>query len=81
MSEAEREEAGLPEPAGLEVPLRYAPTRLLLSGWIRSPEVVEGHAAWVVARHGAVACTSSASGPSTAAGRKGPSASCTARSS
>jgi len=52
MSEAEREEAGLPASAGLAVPLRYAPTRLLLSGWIRSPEVVEGQAAWVVARHG-----------------------------
>lgn len=51
MTEKEREEAGLDE-VGLEVPLRYAPTRLLMSGWIQGPEVIEGEAAWVVARHG-----------------------------
>jgi len=32
--------------------LTYAPTRVLLSGWIRSPEVIAGRAAWVRARHG-----------------------------
>lgn len=37
----------------IEVLLRYAPTRVLLSGWIRSPETIEGHAAWVRAEHGA----------------------------
>ena len=36
-----------------EVLLRYAPTRLLLSGWIQGPEVIGGQAAWVRARHGA----------------------------
>jgi hypothetical protein len=30
-----------------EVLLRYAPSRLLLSGWIRQPERLEGRAAWV----------------------------------
>ena len=32
---------------------RYAPTRVLLSGWIRSPETIAGRAAWVRARYGA----------------------------
>jgi hypothetical protein len=36
----------------LDVLLRYAPTRVLLSGWIRSPETIEGRAAWVRAQHG-----------------------------
>ena len=36
----------------LEVLLRYAPTRVLLSGWIREPEAIEGQAAWVRAKHG-----------------------------
>jgi hypothetical protein len=37
----------------LDVLLRYAPTRVLLSGWIRSPELIAGRAAWVRAEHGA----------------------------
>ena len=37
----------------LEVLLRYAPTRLLSSGWVRSPEVIAERAAWVRAEHGA----------------------------
>ena len=36
----------------IETLLRYAPTRVLLSGWIRSPEVIADHAAWVAASHG-----------------------------
>ena len=32
--------------------LRYAPTRVLLSGWIRNPDVIEGKAAWFHRRHG-----------------------------
>ena len=36
----------------IEVLLRYAPTRTLLSGWIQKPEVVAGQAAWVRAEHG-----------------------------
>jgi hypothetical protein len=36
----------------METLLRYAPTRLLISGWIRAPATIEDHAAWVRARHG-----------------------------
>lgn len=32
--------------------LRYAPSRVLLSGWIREPEVIEGRDAWISVRHG-----------------------------
>ena len=32
--------------------LRYAPTRLLLSGWIKSPEVIQGKDSWLRAEHG-----------------------------
>ena len=32
--------------------LRYAPSRLLMSGWVKAPETVEGHGAWVVSKHG-----------------------------
>lgn len=35
-----------------ETILRYAPTRLLQSGWIAKPEVIEGQAAWVRLPHG-----------------------------
>lgn len=35
-----------------DVLLRYAPTRLLLSGWVAKPEAIEGHAAWVRVPHG-----------------------------
>ncbi len=53
MNEEELKASGREQDAGLSFPLRYAPTRLLMSGWVRSPEVVEGRGAWVVARHGA----------------------------
>jgi len=36
----------------IEVLLRYAPTRALLSGWIRDPEVIADRAAWVRVEHG-----------------------------
>ena len=36
-----------------EVLLEYAPTRTLLSGWIRAGERIAGRAAWVRADHGA----------------------------
>jgi hypothetical protein len=42
----------LPDGRSIEVLLRYAPTRALLSGWIREPEVIEDRAAWVRATHG-----------------------------
>jgi hypothetical protein len=34
------------------VMLRYAPTQLLQSGWIKGGELIEGQAAWVRVRHG-----------------------------
>ncbi len=43
---------GTKDERAIDVLLRYAPSRLLLSGWIREPEVIEGRAAWVRARHG-----------------------------
>mgnify|MGYP002063341100 CR=1 FL=1 len=50
---ATREErAGRPERAQPQVLLRYAPTSLLLSGWIRAGERIGGRAAWVRAPHG-----------------------------
>ena len=36
-----------------DVLLRYAPSRVLLSGWIRNPSAIEGEAAWIRMRHGA----------------------------
>ena len=37
----------------VEVLLQYAPTRVLLSGWIQAPETIAGRAAWVRVSHGA----------------------------
>lgn len=37
----------------LEVLMRYAPTRVLYSGWIRSAETIAGQGAWLRASHGA----------------------------
>ena len=37
----------------VDVLLRYAPTRLLISGWIQKPEAIEGRGAWVRVTHGA----------------------------
>jgi hypothetical protein len=49
----EKDEGGEPkDERKLEVLLRYAPTRLLLSGWIQSPETIENQAAWLRAEHG-----------------------------
>jgi hypothetical protein len=52
MTEKERGDAGHP-PAELETLLRYAPTRVLLSGWIRRPEAIAGRSAWIRAAYGA----------------------------
>ena len=53
MTDDERDQAGLPEsqytPATI---MRYAPTRVLLSGWIRNPKVIEGEGAWIASRYG-----------------------------
>jgi hypothetical protein len=53
--EKEREAAGLPKDLKIkpQVLMRYAPTRLLLSGWIQKPETIAGHGAWLRVPHGA----------------------------
>lgn len=53
MTEEEAKQARRDPKTPLTVLLRYAPTRVLLSGWIEHPETIEGRAAWVQARHGA----------------------------
>ncbi len=40
------------DPRQIDVLLRYAPTRTLLSGWIRTPEVIADRAAWLRVHHG-----------------------------
>jgi hypothetical protein len=52
MSPEESKTAARVDPAKLAVLARYAPTRLLLSGWIRNAARIEGDAAWVRASHG-----------------------------
>ncbi|MHC5006418.1 MAG: M14 family metallopeptidase [Planctomycetota bacterium] len=52
MTDDERREAGLNGDQSVETLLRYAPTRVLLSGWINRPDILEDHAAWLRARHG-----------------------------
>jgi len=52
MTEKERQEKDYPDDPKLETLLRYAPTRVLLSGWIEQPQVIEGRAGWVRAGYG-----------------------------
>lgn len=53
MTPEEKTKAGLsaggPRPEFL---LRYAPTRVLQSGWIAKPEVIENQGAWIRLKHG-----------------------------
>ena len=53
MSTAQRMVAGVDDSSTATPLLHYAPTRVLLSGWIREPEVIAGHAGWVRAGYGA----------------------------
>ncbi len=53
MSEKEQRDAGAVTIPRTHVLLRYAPTRVLLSGWIREPQTIENQAAWVRVEHGA----------------------------
>jgi len=47
------EQPGEERPEGaIEILLRYAPTRVLYSGWVQEPERIEGQIAWARARHG-----------------------------
>jgi hypothetical protein len=51
MTKAERDAAGY-EDRPITTLLSYAPTRLLLSGYIESPKTLEGHGAWVSVGYG-----------------------------
>lgn len=51
MTRNERDDARLAEKP-MQTLLRYAPTELLLSGYIAKPEVIEGRMAWVRVEHG-----------------------------
>ena len=53
LTEGERAEAGLTDEPELTTLLEYAPTRLLMSGWIEGESMIAGRSAWVAARHGA----------------------------
>ena len=53
MTEKERKETQrLETDPRIDTLLRYAPTRVLLSGWIDKPEVIEGQGAWLEVAHG-----------------------------
>ncbi|MHC4100363.1 MAG: M14 family metallopeptidase [Planctomycetota bacterium] len=52
MTEDERKEADLDDDPAVETLLRYAPTRVLLSGWVKQPEILEDQTAWLRASHG-----------------------------
>jgi len=52
MTDDEKKKAGHTDQRTMETLLQYASTRLLLSGWISRPEVIEGQSAWVRAPHG-----------------------------
>ena len=47
-----RRPEGRPDERKIETLLRYAPTRVLLSGWIRASRAIEGQGAWLRAEHG-----------------------------
>jgi hypothetical protein len=51
MTDKERTESGS-EKRKVDFLLRYAPTRLLLSGWIAKPEIIADRGAWVRTAHG-----------------------------
>jgi hypothetical protein len=52
MTPEERQESGREERTDIVTLLRYAPSRVLLSGWINEPEVMEGRAAWLRVPYG-----------------------------
>jgi hypothetical protein len=53
MTDDERRKAGVAEGTRAASLLRYAPERLLLSGWVRRPEAIEGRTAWARCEYGA----------------------------
>lgn len=53
MTEKERETSSSPKSqTPVDVLARYAPSRVLLSGWIKNPEAIAGKAAWARVAHG-----------------------------
>ena len=52
MTSKEIDDAGLDGDRSIETLLRYAPTRVLLSGWIKEAKVIERRGAWLRAGHG-----------------------------
>ena len=53
LTDKEQRDAGVSTPKKAETLMRYAPTRVLLSGWIKEPQTIENQAAWVRVEHGA----------------------------
>ncbi len=53
MTESERTEAEVTDSRPVKTLLRFAPTRVLLSGWIREPRIIEDQGAWLALDHGA----------------------------
>ena len=52
LKEDEAKEAGLDPELEIEILARYAPSRVLYSGWMSAPEVIAGQGAWVRADYG-----------------------------
>lgn len=53
MTEKERETSSSPRSQShVDVLARYAPSRVLLSGWIKNPDAIAGKAAWARVEHG-----------------------------
>ena len=51
LTQAESKQAQL-EPLPMQTLLRYAPTRMLLSGWVNQAEAITGKSAWVEVQYG-----------------------------
>ncbi|MCZ6836620.1 MAG: M14 family metallopeptidase [Planctomycetota bacterium] len=52
MTDEERKEAGREGLMNFKTPMAYASSQVLLSGWIKKPEVIEGKGAWMRAAVG-----------------------------
>ena len=52
MTDKELKDADFPANRTIDTLLRYAPTRVLMSGWIKEPQVIERQGAWIRVAHG-----------------------------
>lgn len=52
MTDKEQRDAGAVTIPRAQILMRYAPTRVLLSGWIKEPQVIENQGAWVRIEYG-----------------------------